>query len=136
VTSTNTTILTGILLHALIPFGMGHGPATIGLLEAMLIIVPEENHSYLVLTGVSSFAGQLTLLGAGFTKPIQLKKRLHIAGLLFLWLSILFLYLASKEVSGLGFGLAACSLFILNNLYIFTKEPALRLYNRLREKLI
>lgn len=115
---------------------MGHGLATIGILEVILIILPEENHRYLILTGVSSFAGQLTLLGAGFTKLTKLKKRLHITGLLFLWLSILFLYLASKEISGLQFGLAACSLFVLNNFYIFTKEPALRLYNRLREKLI
>ena len=135
-TSTSTTILSGILFHTLIPFGMGHGLATIGLLEAMLIILPEENHRNLILMGFFSFAGQLTLLSAGFTKPIKLKKRLHMAGLLFLWLSILFLYLASKEISGLQFGLAACSLFVLNNLYIFTKEPALRLYNRLREKLI
>lgn len=115
---------------------MGHGLATIGLLEAMLIILPEENHRYLILMGVFSFAGQLTLLSAGFTKPIKLKKRLHMAGILFLWLSILFLYLASKEISGLQFGLAACSLFILNNLYIFIKEPALRFYSSLREKLI
>ena len=135
-TSTSTTILSGILFHALIPVGMGHGLATIGLLEAMLIILPEENHRYLILMGVFSFAGQLTLLSAGFTKPIKLKKRLHMAGILFLWLSILFLYLASKEISGLQFGLTACILFMLHNLYIFIKDPTLRLYDRLREKLI
>lgn len=88
-----------MIAHALILIGMGHGIATMGVVEVMWLgrlfspIDPVDGHDVsdlsLRIVAVLCLLGQVTTIWSIRSKNIGLARNLHIIGICTLWLSVL-----------------------------------------------
>ena len=142
--STNKLKYWTLITHFFIIVGFGHGILFFGLIEVFAIPNLNKIHinfhsptlfeNRLLLVALSSIIGQLFIAASIYFKNRKITT--HIAGLIFLWITIIIFTLHNAEDGAVYFATITALPFAICTLIPFIGETIKNLYKKLRHAII